>query len=163
MKKNFFMSENYINIYNNLVNFSRNKKLFTEFTKEDTFSDRLIIFLLHFAFFLKIYKNNENQDKMQNIYDYIFKQIELNIREIGYGDMSINKKMKSYINIFHTLLKKIDLWENLNDNRRDDLLRDLFDYRGDINDLTKYFEKYRLFLLKSSLNLFIKGVVNPKL
>ena len=82
------MSENYINIYNNLVNFSRNKKLFTEFTKEDTFSDRLIIFLLHFAFFLKIYKNNENQDKMQNIYDYIFKQIELNIREIGYGDMS---------------------------------------------------------------------------
>ena len=77
------MSENYINIYNNLVNFSRNKKLFTEFTKEDTFSDRLIIFLLHFAFFLKIYKNNENQDKMQNIYDYIFKQIELNIREIG--------------------------------------------------------------------------------
>ena len=90
------MSENYINIYNNLVNFSRNKKLFTEFTKEDTFSDRLIIFLLHFAFFLKIYKNNENQDKMQNIYDYIFKQIELNIREIGYGDMSINKKMKSH-------------------------------------------------------------------
>ena len=157
------MSENYINIYNNLVNFSRNKKLFTEFTKEDTFSDRLIIFLLHFAFFLKIYKNNENQDKMQNIYDYIFKQIELNIREIGYGDMSINKKMKSYINIFHTLLKKIDTWEEIDHKKRDDLLRSFLNYNKDMRNLSKYFEKYRLFLLKSSLNLFIKGVVNPKL
>ena len=157
------MSENYINIYNNLVNFSRNKKLFTEFTKEDTFSDRLIIFLLHFAFFLKIYKNNENQDKMQNIYDYIFKQIELNIREIGYGDMSINKKMKSYINIFHTLLKKIDTWEKIDDKKRDDLLKSFLNYNKDMRNLSKYFEKYRLFLLKSSLNLFIKGVVNPEL
>ena len=153
------MSENYINIYNNLVNFSRNKKLFTEFTKEDTFSDRLIIFLLHFAFFLKIYKNNENQDKMQNIYDYIFKQIELNIREIGYGDMSINKKMKSYINIFHTLLKKIDTWEKIDDKKRDDLLKSFLNYNKDMRNLSKYFEKYRLFLLKSSLNLFTKGVI----
>ena len=153
------MSENYINIYNNLVNFSRNKKLFTEFTKEDTFSDRLIIFLLHFAFFLKIYKNNENQDKMQNIYDYIFKQIELNIREIGYGDMSINKKMKSYINIFHTLLKKIDIWEKIDHEERDDLLRSFLNYNKDMRNLSKYFEKYRLFLLKSSLNLFTKGVI----
>ena len=100
------MDNNYINFYNNLVDLTRNKTIYKDFTDQDTFSDRLIIFLLHFAFFLKIYKNNENQDKMQNIYDYIFKQIELNIREIGYGDMSINKKMKSYINIFHTLLKK---------------------------------------------------------
>ena len=157
------MYENYINIYNNLVNFSRNKKLFTEFTKEDTFSDRLIIFLLHFAFFLKIYKNNENQDKMQNIYDYIFKQIELNIREIGYGDMSINKKMKSYINIFHTLLKKIDTWEEIDHKKRDDLLRSFLNYNKDMRNLSKYFEKYRLFLLKSSLNLFIKGVIKPDL
>ena len=153
------MSENYINIYNNLVNFSRNKKLFETFTNEDTFSDRLIIFLLHFGFFLKIYKNNENQQNMQNIYDYIFKQLELSIRDIGFGDMSINKKIKSYISTFHYLLKKIDLWEKLNDNKKDELLKDLFNYNGNINDLTKYFEKYRLFLLKSSLNLFTKGVI----
>jgi len=100
---------------------------------------------------------------MQNIYDYIFKQIELNIREIGYGDMSINKKMKSYINIFHTLLKKIDTWEEIDHKKRDDLLRSFLNYNKDMRNLSKYFEKYRLFLLKSSLNLFIKGVVNPEL
>ena len=137
------MSENYINIYNNLVNFSRNKKLFKTFTNEDVFSDRLFIFMLHFGFFLKNFKGNENQQKIQNIYDYIFKQLELSIRELGYGDMSINKKMKTYISTFHYLLKKIDLWENLNDKKRDDLLRDLLNYNDDINDLTKYFEKYR--------------------
>tara|TARA_B100000700_G_scaffold220329_1_gene242531 strand:+ start:1119 stop:1592 length:474 start_codon:yes stop_codon:yes gene_type:complete len=157
------MSENYINIYNNLVNFSRNKKLFTEFTKEDTFSDRLIIFLLHFAFFLKIFKSNENQHKMQNIYDYIFKQIELSIREIGYGDMSINKKMKSYINLFHSLLIKLDTWEKIDEKKRDDLLRSFLNYNKDMTNLSKYFEKYRLFLIESSLNLFIKGVVKPDL
>ena len=157
------MSENYINIYNNLVNFSRNKKLFEIFTNEDTFSDRLIIFLLHFGFFLKIYKNNENQQKMQNIYDYIFKQLELSIRELGYGDMSINKKMKTYISIFHSLLEKIDLWESIDIKKKNNLLRGFINYNGDIENLTNYFEKYRLFLLKSSLNLFIKGVIKPDL
>tara|TARA_B100000953_G_C17959738_1_gene402599 strand:- start:65 stop:538 length:474 start_codon:yes stop_codon:yes gene_type:complete len=152
------MNKNYINIYNNLIKFSRNKKLFSIFTKEDSFSDRLIIFLLHFGFFLKIYKNNENQQKMQNIYDYIFKQLELSIREIGYGDVTINKKMKTYINTFHSLLNKIEIWEDLTEVNRDDLLRSFFNYEGEIKDLSKYFEKYRLFLIKSSLNLFTKGV-----
>ena len=100
---------------------------------------------------------------MQNIYDYIFKQLELSIREIGYGDMSINKKMKTYINTFHSLLIKIDLWENINDSEKEDLLRSFFNYKGDIVDLSKYFEKYRLFLLNSSLNLFSKGVIKPDL
>ena len=153
------MNKNYINIYNNLIKFSRNKKLFSIFTKEDSFSDRLIIFLLHFGFFLKIYKNNENQQKMQNIYDYIFKQLELSIREIGYGDVTINKKMKTYINTLHSLLNKIEIWEDLTEVNRDDLLRSFFNYEGEIKDLSKYFEKYRLFLIKSSLNLFTKGVI----
>ena len=47
----------------------------------------------------------------------------------------------------------------IEDKKRDDLLRDLLNYNDDINDLTKYFEKYRLFLLKTSLNLFTKGVI----
>ena len=153
------MNKNYIDIYNNLIKFSRNKKLFSIFTKEDSFSDRLIIFLLHFGFFLKIYKNNANQQKMQNIYDCIFEQLELSIREIGYGDVSINKKMKTYINTFHSLLNKIEIWEDLTEVNRDDLLRSFFNYEGEIKDLSKYFEKYRLFLIKSSLNLFTKGVI----
>ena len=63
------MDNNYINFYNNLVHLTRNKILYKDFTSQDTFSDRLIIFLFHFAFFLKIYKNKSNKDEFQKLYD----------------------------------------------------------------------------------------------
>ena len=96
---------------------------------------------------------------MQKIYDYIFRQLELSIREIGYGDVSINKKMKNYINTFYSILGKIDNWENLVDKDKSDLLKSFFNIEEEITDLIKYFDKYRLFLIKSSLNSFTKGVV----
>ena len=54
------MNSKYINIYNNLVNLTRNKDLYKNFVNQDTFSDRLTILLLHFAFFLKIYKKDNS-------------------------------------------------------------------------------------------------------
>ena len=48
------MNLEFINIYNNLVNLSRNKNIYYFFTNNDTFSDRLLIFLFHLGFFLKI-------------------------------------------------------------------------------------------------------------
>ena len=157
------VNKNYINIYNNLIKYSRNKSIFSYFTKKDTFSDRLLIFFFHFGFFLKEYKKTQSKDLLQEVFDYVIRELEISIREIGYGDASINKKMKTYINTFHSLLIKIDLWENINDSEKEDLLRSFFNYKGDIVDLSKYFEKYRLFLLNSSLNLFSKGVIKPDL
>ena len=99
---------------------------------------------------------------MQKIYDYIFRQLELSIREIGYGDASINKKMKTYINTFYSILDKIDNWENLADKDKGDLLKSFFNINDEIIHLSKYFDKYRLFLIKSSLNSFTKGVIKPE-
>ena len=109
------MDNKYINIYNNLVNLTRNKSLYENFSNQDTFSDRLIFFLFHFGFFLMVFKKNTEKEILQEIYDYNFKQLELSIREMGYGDVAINKKMKTYLNIFHAILDKIDNWENLSD------------------------------------------------
>ena len=116
------MSNNYNNIYNNLVTLTRNKELYKDFKHQDTFSDRIIFFLLHFAFFLKIYKENNNKKLLQDIYDYIFRQMELSIREIGYGDQSINKKMKDYLNLFYAMIDKINDWDNLSLELRSSLL-----------------------------------------
>ena len=88
------MNENYINIYNNLINYTRNKDLYRFLDRQDNFSDRLTLFLLHFSFFLKNFKTDDNTIILQEIYDFNFRQLELSIREIGYGDQSINKKMK---------------------------------------------------------------------
>ena len=78
--------------------------------------------MLHFAFFLKDFKNKENKDILQDIYDFTFRQLELSIREIGYGDQSINKKMKDYINIFYSILDKINNWNNLDNVKKGKIL-----------------------------------------
>ena len=43
------MNEKYIHIYNNLINYTRNKDLYKSLCREDSFSDRLTLFLLHFS------------------------------------------------------------------------------------------------------------------
>ena len=149
------MNNKYIDIYNNLVNLTRNKELYKNFTKEDTFSDRLLIFLFHFAFFLKVFKKNKDKKILQDIFDLIFKHLEISIREIGYGDASINKKMKSYINIFYDILSKIDKWEIISEQEKNEILNNYLYFKKEPNDLVDYFDNYVLKLSNSTLNLFL--------
>ena len=153
------MNNNYINIYNNLVQLTRNKVLYKGLKEQDSFSDRLIFLLLHFAFFLKVFKKTENKEILQEIYDYVFRQLELSIREIGYGDQSINKKMKDYLNIFYGIIDKIDNWDNLNIQMKEDILLNYLNKDVETKFLVEYFDKYRVNLLNNSLNFFIKGVI----
>jgi cytochrome b pre-mRNA-processing protein 3 len=102
----------------------------------------MIFFRIDFIFFfyillfcLKNFKSDENQKKLQEIYDLNFRQLELSIREIGYGDQSINKKMKDYINLFHGMLSDIHFWNNLNVAKKIDLLKK---YLSDYDDLRDY-------------------------
>ena len=152
------MNKNYINIYNNLVELTRNKELYVDFKKQDTFSDRLIFFLLHFVFFLKIYKDDNTKDVLQEIYDFIFRQIELSVREIGYGDQSINKKMKDYLNLFYGMISEFHDWDNLNKESRAYILQKFLDNAVNVEYLVDYFDKYKLNLTNSTLNYHIKGV-----
>ena len=109
---------NYIYFYNKLVKLTTNKKLYKSLNKQDTFNDRLLLFLFHFAFFLKVFKSEQNEKKLQEIYDFNFRQLELSIREIGYGDQSINKKMKDYINLFHSMVSELHFWDTLTNSQK---------------------------------------------
>ena len=142
-----------------MIKLTRNKELYKGFKNQDTFSDRLIFFLLHFAFFLKIYKENNDKVLLQEIYDYIFRQVELSIREIGYGDQSINKKMKDYLNLFYSMIDKIHNWDSLTTEAKTKLLEIFLDNAENIDYLVNYFEKYRLNLKNNTLIYQIKGVV----
>ncbi len=154
------MNNNLINIYNNLINLTRNKNLFKNLNSDETFSSRLLIFLMHFAFFLKHYKNDNSKDLMQKIYDYNFWQIEISIREIGYGDVSINKKMKDYLNLFHKIILDIANWENLNEDKKAIFFNNYFDNKLNSQFFVKYFEKYQEFLKNNTLNTFTKDKIN---
>ena len=155
------MSNNYINIYNNLVNLTRNKELYRGFKTQDSFSDRLLFFLLHFAFFLNIFKNKDNKEILQDIYDFIFRQIELSVREIGYGDQSINKKMKDYLNLFYGMIDRIHEWEKLDISSKTSLLQSFLNENAEHRYLVDYFDKYKENLGNSTLNFQIKGVIKP--
>ena len=134
--------------------------MYLSLNRQDNFSDRLTLFLLHFAFFLKNYKNEENKKILQEIYDFSFRQLELSIREIGYGDQSINKKMKDYINLFHAMISEIHFWEDLNLTERINKLSLFLSEYDKIDELVIYFQNFNEDLSKKSLNLFIKSVSN---
>ena len=154
------MSKKYYQLYNNFVELSRNKILYKDFIKPDTFSDRLIFFLMHFAFFIKIYKDEKNSKMLQEIYDFIFRQLELSIREIGYGDQSINKKMKDYINYFHNIVSELHFWENLNRNEKKNKFSVFFENCEEIDDILDYFDNFKEKLTKKNLISYINSVSN---
>ena len=154
------MNNNYLNIYNTLINYTRNKDLYISLNRKDDFSDRLRLFLIHFAFFLKNFKNTENKELLQEIYDFNFRQLELSIREIGYGDQSINKKMKVYINLFHSIIDTIHYWDDLKKSEKIQKLTIFLEDFDKIEDLVVYFEDFKTKLSKKNLNLLLKGVSN---
>ena len=154
------MKENYINFYNNLIKLSTNKDLYKHFTSQDTFSDRLVLLLLHFAFILKNFKNEKNSIILQELYDFNFRQLELSIREIGYGDQTINKKMKDYINLFHSMVSEIHFWETLSKNEKKIKLSLFLTDFNNIDYLLDYFEIFNQNLEKKTLNSYLKSVSN---
>ena len=154
------MKKNYTNFYNNLVKLSTNKDLYKDFTRQDVFSDRLILLLLHFAFILKNYKNEKNSNILQEIYDFNFRQLELSIREVGYGDQTINKKMKDYINLFHSMVTEIHFWEKLSKNEKLNKFSIFLIDFNNIGHLLQYFENFNVNLSKKTLNSYLKSVSN---
>ena len=145
------MNNNFLEIYNNLIKLTRNKNLYNS-NFQDTFYDRIIIFFFHLAFLLKEYKNKETKNNLQNFFDYCIRQIELSIREIGYGDATINKKMKEYVNLLFSVIDKIDLWEDMDNEKKIEIIKLFIEDGLNFYDFLNYLEKYRFFLSKNTFN-----------
>ena len=143
-----------------MIKLTTNKRLYQGLTNQDTFEDRLVIFLIHFAFFLNVYNKKEDKKILQEIYDLNFRHLELSIREIGYGDQSINKKMKDYVNLFHQILSDLHLWKNLDNTKKEKILSNFLRNFDKIEYLTRYFDDFRKNLSEKTLNSFIKSVSN---
>ena len=151
------MKNEYLNLYNNFIKLTTNKSLYKGIlSQQDVFSDRLTLFLLHFAFFLKEFKNLQNQKILQEIYDFNFRQLELNIREVGYGDQSVNKKMKDYINNFHAIISNIHFWNELDHLEKEKKISPFLSNFKNISYLIDYFDDFRKNLEKKNFEIFFK-------
>ena len=95
-----------LDLYNTLLLLSRNLFFYNKIGLKDTFETRIYLMFIHFSIILIIFKSKKISFD-QNFYDDLFISIENNLRELGFGDVAVNKKMKELNKIFYDILLKI--------------------------------------------------------
>ena len=143
------------NFYNTLLYLSRNLYFYSKIKLKDTFESRIYLIFFHFSIILTVFKNKKINFSQQN-YDNLFYCIENDLRELGFGDVSVNKKMKNMNKIFYDILLKINKSDNgfaINKN----LVLKYFEYLNDSN-----FVKYKLFAQYFSKFYHFCFELNPK-
>ena len=99
---------------------------------------------MHFSIILIIFKKNKTKYP-QSSYDDLFFSIENNLRELGFGDVAVNKKMKDINKIFYDILIKLNIDENsIKINKK--LILKYFSHLED--DSSKKYELFDQYLLK---------------
>ena len=90
---------------------SRNTFFYSKIKLSDSFETRIYLMFFHFAIMMIIFKKKGSKFN-QKSYDLFFHNIENDLRELGFGDVTVNKKMKELNKIFYDILLKINLSDN---------------------------------------------------
>ena len=93
-------------LYNTLLQLSRNIFFYKSIELEDSYETRIYLMFFHYSIMLFVSKNKESKIDQDN-YNNLFFSIEHNLRELGFGDVSVNKKMKDLNKIFYDILLKL--------------------------------------------------------
>ena len=154
-------------LYNKLVELSRNKYFYNQLKLKDNFETRVLLIFIHFIIILRLKKNINMKKKMQDAFDNIFHNIEINIRELGYGDTKVNNTMKSLNNIFYDILTKVDKKEFFLNNDILVLLNKYFynSEKQDLkksNDLAKYLDEFQNYCFDLDINNVLNGSLDFK-
>ena len=89
-------------MYNTLLNLSRNIFFYKKIRLEDTFESRVYLMFIHFSIMMIVSKKKGKKFD-QKSYDNFFHNIENNLRELGFGDVSVNKKMKDFNKLLYDI------------------------------------------------------------
>ena len=157
-----------MNLYNILLSLSRNLFFYKKIGLADTFETRIYLMFIHFSIFMIITKKKGSKFD-QKTYDYLFHNIEYNLRELGFGDVSVNKKMKEFNKILYDILLKLDLAKN--DERKfninSTLIKNYFNMFNN-KEITKlaefndYFTKFFHFCFELSLDNMLEEAIKFK-
>tara|TARA_B100001094_G_scaffold156993_1_gene151969 strand:- start:191 stop:679 length:489 start_codon:yes stop_codon:yes gene_type:complete len=118
-------------LYNTLLTLSRNIYFYDKLKLPDNFETRIYLMLTFFSLFMIISKKKGIKFSQKD-YDYFFHNLENNLREMGFGDVSVNKKMKEFNKILYDILLKIE-----GDNKNPDM----FEINSKL--VLKYFPKLK--------------------
>lgn len=147
-------------LYNILLKLSRNIFFYTNIKLSDNFETRILLMFIHFSILMIITKKKGLKFN-QKSYDYLFHCIENDLREMGFGDVTVNKKMKDFNKILYDILLKIKADHNsdlfkINYN----LISQYFDNFEDQNsDLYRDFELYFLEFYNFCFELPVENMV----
>ncbi len=86
---------------------SRNIFFYKNLQFNDSYETRIYLMFFHYSVILIIFKERKIKPD-QTDYDNLFFHIENNLRELGFGDVSVNKKMKDLNKIFYDILIKLN-------------------------------------------------------
>ncbi len=125
-------------LYNKLLILSRNIFFYKKIKLADTFETRIYLMFVHFSIFMIVFKKKKIKFN-QSDYDSLFNNIENDLRELGFGDISVNKKMKELNKIMYDILLKIESKESNDKNFKvnDKLLKKYFNLSNIKNDYEK--------------------------
>ena len=154
-------------LYNKILLLSRNKFFYTQTNLKDSFQNRINLIFIHISF-LFIKKKLSNKDSYhkfyQKLFDLTFKKIELNMRELGFGDVTVNKNMKFLVKNFYNILLNCESYSKKTIKSKNiffyNYLEKNDDKESDCEDLITYFDKYSSFCLDLSLDSVLKGDLN---
>ena len=154
-------------LYNKLVELSRNIFFYKNLALKDNFETRIILIFLHFSIILILFKKKKKNKFPQKIFDNVFLNIEYHLRELGYGDVAVNKKMKVLNKIFYDILlklnsKKSDKFEISKNLIKKYLLEDIKNRDEFIDKITKYLESFYDFCFVLDDNIMLKGEIDFK-
>ena len=154
------------NIYSNLLSLSRNIFSYTKVKLSDSFETRIYLMFFHFSILLKIFKKKGTKFD-QDIYDLFFHNIENNLRELGFGDITVNKKMKELNKILYDILLKFETSETNDININEKLIIKYFPYledkyKAEFKLFEQYFIKFYEFCFELSLNNVLREVIKFK-
>ena len=161
------LNESYL--YNNILSLSRNKFFYINCDLVDNFQNRILLIFMHISFiFVKMKKNNKDESIKkfdQNMFDIIFNKIELNMRELGYGDTVINKKMKLLVKTFYNILFFCENYKNKTLNSKNEffsnyLLQNNRQNTNNNSNLVDYFNKYQSFCFDLNPYSVLSGDLN---
>ena len=108
---NFKVKKHSSSLYNTLLHLSRNIFFYNKVNLKDVFETRIYLMIFHFSIILIIFKKRGVKFP-QDLYDELFNSIENNLRELGFGDVGVNKKMKDLNKILYDILLKISVNKN---------------------------------------------------
>lgn len=153
-------------MYNILLNLSRNIFFYKKINLKDNFETRIYLMFMHFSIMMIISKNKGKKFD-QNEYDNLFDNIEYNLREIGFGDVTVNKKMKELNKILYDILLKIKTHTIKNNNLNFELISKYFNVFKNANEdnyreFEGYFKSFYDFCHKLPLENMIKKAINFK-